>query len=172
MIITGFTGPFTLSEKLREGTETVIHACAGSGVVPSMSIIKAGLRNDEAMRHVLLYSNKTVEDTIYLELLREMEREYPERFQVHFFFTRMKQKPAFSPRITLGRIDQAAVEAVLQTGNNPAVFVCGPANTPQEKKRAREDQNFQLRPKFMESLLQIMRAASVDPQHIRHEGWG
>ena len=139
LIITGFTGPFTLSEKLREGTDTVIHACAGSGVVPSMSIIKAGLRNDEAMRHVLLYSNKTVEDTIYLELLQEMEREYPERFQVHFFFTRIKEKPTFSPRIALGRINQAAVEAVLQTESNPVVFVCGPANTPREKKLAREE---------------------------------
>ncbi len=172
MVVTGFTGPYTLSKELRQGSDTVLHACAGSGVVPSVSIIKAGLHNDEQVRHVLLYSNKTVEDTIYLGLLQELEREYPQRFQVHFFFTRMKQKPSFSPRITLGRIDQAAVEAALQNGNNPAVFVCGPANTPQEKKRAREEDGFQLRPKFMESLLEIMRAAGVDPQRIRHEGWG
>ena len=172
LIITGFTGPFTLSEKLREGTDAVIHACAGSGVVPSMSIIKAGLRNDEAMRHVLLYSNKTVEDTIYLELLREMERDYPDRFEVHFFFTRIKQKPTFSPHIALGRINQAAVEAVLNSENNPVVFVCGPANTPLEKKRARQDPTIQLKPKFMESVLEMIHTAGVDPRRIKHEGWG
>ncbi len=172
MKVTGFTGPYTFTNEVRRGTDIVVHACAGSGVVPSMSIIKAGLLNDEDIKHVLLYSNKTLEDAIYLDLLKELEREYPQRFQVHYFFTRMRKNPAISERTTLGRISPEAIEAVLRNRDNPMVFVCGPANTPEEKKRARKEPDFQLQPKFMESVLEMMRAAGVSPKRVRHEGWG
>ena len=64
------------------------------------------------------------------------------------------------------------MEAVLQTESNPGVFVCGPPNTPLEKKRARQDPTIQLQPKFMESVLEMIQTAGVDPRRIKHEGWG
>jgi len=50
MIITGFTGPYTLNEKLRDESDEVVHICAGSGIVPSYSIIKHDLRVNALVR--------------------------------------------------------------------------------------------------------------------------
>src|SRR5215510_273816 len=38
--ITGFTGPYTLTEHIESKTEHLVHLCAGSGSVPNFAILK------------------------------------------------------------------------------------------------------------------------------------
>lgn len=171
MVITGFTGPYTLPDELKKSTETVVHITAGSGVVPSMSIIKDSLRNDQDLKHVLVYSNKTREDMIFLNLLKALEAEYPTRFEVHHFLTRETDLPAFTPRIYGGRVNRTVVDGILKDIDNPLVYVCGPANTPHEKKAAKA-KGESLPPKFMESVLEILGSHNIDKKRIKYEGWG
>ena len=69
--IRGFTGPYTLPDAPGDnGPTTALHICAGSGIVPSYSILKQDLHAGSC-RHVLLYSNRTREDTICGDALEE-----------------------------------------------------------------------------------------------------
>ena len=77
MAITGFTGPYTLNDKIRGESEEIVHICAGSGIVPTYSIIKHDLRVGKELKHTLVYSNKHLEDVIFLKQLEELERECP-----------------------------------------------------------------------------------------------
>lgn len=171
MVITGFVGPYTLTDELRQTTDVVVHICAGSGVVPSWSIIKASLVNDEQTRHILIYSNKYLQDTIYLDQMRQLETQYHERFKVHYLYTRQSELPAFSPNISLGRVNQQAVEQALAGISNPLVYVCGPAISLHDKKTAKAESRI-LAPKFMESVLDQLKTIGVDPKRIKHESWG
>src|SRR5262249_39643669 len=44
MMITGFTGPYTLSPDKLAGRDHIVHICAGSGSVPNFSILKHALQ--------------------------------------------------------------------------------------------------------------------------------
>src|SRR4030095_9777060 len=55
LIITGFAGPYTLSEKILSKKILHCHICAASGSVPSFSIIKSALEIHPEVRHTLLY---------------------------------------------------------------------------------------------------------------------
>ena len=171
MVITGFVGPYTFPDNLKRTTDTVVHICAGSGVVPSWSIIKNSLANDEHTKHLLLYSNKRLPDTIYLNQMRQLETEYPTRFKVDYFYTRQADLPTFSPSVFLGRVNQDAVAKALDGISNPLVYVCGPANSPYDKKIAKSEGQT-LSPKFMESVLGQLKTIGVDPKRIKHESWG
>src|SRR5438132_5400037 len=54
MMITGFTGPYTLNARILEKTNHLFHICAGSGSVPNFSIIKSVLKLHPEIRHTLL----------------------------------------------------------------------------------------------------------------------
>jgi len=40
LIVTGFTGPYTLPDDIESKTDHVVHVCAGSGSVPNFAILK------------------------------------------------------------------------------------------------------------------------------------
>jgi len=76
MVITGFTGPYTMPDDIESKTDHVLHVCAGSGVVPSYSIIKDSLMSGRKLRHTLVYSNKSWEDTIFAGQLLDLQKQY------------------------------------------------------------------------------------------------
>ncbi|MBV9493451.1 MAG: oxidoreductase, partial [Acidobacteria bacterium] len=43
LVVTGFTGPYTLPEDISNMTDHLVHLCAGSGSVPNLSILKWAL---------------------------------------------------------------------------------------------------------------------------------
>src|SRR5215467_3740995 len=65
LVVTGFTGPYTLPDNLDTQTDHIVHICAGSGSVPNFSMIKFALAHHPAVRHTVLYSNKTWDDVIF-----------------------------------------------------------------------------------------------------------
>src|SRR5215510_2395507 len=65
LVVTGFTGPYTLPADVDAQTDHVVHICAGSGSVPNFSMLKFALAHHPAIRHTFIYSNKTWDDVIY-----------------------------------------------------------------------------------------------------------
>src|SRR5438132_6554084 len=53
LVVTGFTGPYTLPADIETHTDHLVHVCAGSGIVPNFSILKHSLVNHGKMRHTL-----------------------------------------------------------------------------------------------------------------------
>src|SRR3989304_1103790 len=54
LVVTGFTGPYTLPDNVESRTDHVIHICAGSGSVPNFSILKHALANHQNLRHTFV----------------------------------------------------------------------------------------------------------------------
>ena len=171
MLITGFTGPYTLSDDLKKTTDTILHTCAGSGVVPSYSIIKASLHDDETLRHVLLLSNKTAKDVIFHRKLQRLMEAYPDRFEVHHFLTREEPPVGFAPNAVRGRIGPEQLKPILNGIENPLCFICGPGLTKIEKQRAKAKGKTPP-PRFMESILAAFDGLGVPANRIQREGWG
>src|SRR5207302_1306724 len=56
--LTAHTGPYTLGDAERH-TDHLVHICAGSGIVPNMSMIKHALHHRLKLKHTLVYGNRT-----------------------------------------------------------------------------------------------------------------
>lgn len=96
---------------------------AGSGITPVMSIIKSMLKTEPNSTFVLVYGNKTPEETIFHQELHDLQSHYTGRLFVHYVFSQTKGE-------LFGRIDKSTVNFVL---NNKHValefhtfYLCGP----------------------------------------------
>jgi ferredoxin-NADP reductase len=171
MRITGFTGPFTFSEKLRNESEEVVHICAGSGIVPSYSIIKHDLRNFSKHKHTLIYSNKNFEDIIYYSQLKKLEAEFPGRLKVIHILTREAGEFSFNGKIKRGRVSKELINEAIKNPDSTAVFVCGPDHSVHQKKAAK-DKGEELRPSFMSSSLKYLEELGIPSNRIKKESYG
>jgi ferredoxin-NADP reductase len=170
MTITGFTGPYTLPPEDRMPAE-ILHICAGSGIVPNWSILKFTLRNYPAVKHTLIYSNKTWRDTIYRNQLLELQAQFPEQFRLVFTVTRETPPDGIPVPVKSGRIDRQILAEELRRMDDPVVYVCGPAISSYEKKAARKEGTAPA-PRFMESVLQCLAELGVERSRIRRESYG
>ncbi|MEE9449833.1 MAG: hypothetical protein V3V72_07230 [Ignavibacteriaceae bacterium] len=171
MVITGFTGPYTFSDKLRNESEEAIHICAGSGIVPSFSIIKHDLRVNEKHKHTLIYSNKDFADVIFYNQLNKLENQFPNRFKVIHTLTRESNENVFSDKIRKGRVSKNLIEEVITNPVGTAIFACGPDHSIHQKKAARE-KGETLKATFMSSVLSYLDELSVPKNNIKKESYG
>jgi ferredoxin-NADP reductase len=171
MIITGFTGPYTLTEKLRNDAEEVVHICAGSGIVPSYSIIKHDLSVNQKLRHILIYSNKNFDDIIFFRQLNELENEFPYRLSVIHTLTRETNESLFGERVLKGRVSKELIKKYIINSQTTAVFVCGPDHSLFNKRAAKEKKEI-LPPTFMSSVLSYLSEKGVPNNMIKKESYG
>jgi ferredoxin-NADP reductase len=178
MVITGFTGPFTFNEEVRRDSENVLHICAGSGIVPTYSIIKYDLRYFSKHRHTLIYSNKNFEDIIFYSQLRKLEEEFPERFKVIHTLTRETESFSFNlpdgkagGKVKKGRVSKELIFEAVPDFNSSAVFVCGPDHTVHQRRAAKE-KGEELKLSFMGSVLSYLEELGVPKNKIKRESYG
>ena len=98
---------------------------AGSGITPIMSILKSVLKNEPKSSFVLIYGNKTPEETIFHQELHDLQLQYVGRIFVHYVFSQAKAENAL-----FGRIEKSAVNFVLKNKHKELEFdkfyLCGP----------------------------------------------
>ena len=98
---------------------------AGSGITPVMSILKSVLKNEKDSTFVLVYGNKSPEETIFHSELHELQQQYVGRFFVHFVYSQTK-----ADNELFGRIDKANVNFILNNKHKEKKFskfyLCGP----------------------------------------------
>ncbi|MEH6793291.1 MAG: ferredoxin--NADP reductase [Rhodococcus sp. (in: high G+C Gram-positive bacteria)] len=88
---------------------------AGSGITPIMSIIKTALlRHDN--RITLVYANQSRDSVIFGEQLTELQSRFPDRFDVHHWYTSDSGLPTAAGLASLDAPVPAECEA----------FLCGP----------------------------------------------
>ncbi len=98
---------------------------AGSGITPVLSIVKTVLEQEPNSRFVLLYGNRTIEETIFHKELLELQLKYPERLFLEFVFSRKQESNSH-----FGRIENATVNYILKnkfkSHDFDQYFLCGP----------------------------------------------
>jgi 3-ketosteroid 9alpha-monooxygenase subunit B len=163
--ITGFTGPYVLPEPVPPTVDGVVHICAGSGIVPSFSIIKEDLSRGD-LEHTLVYSNKTFEDIIFCQQLDELQRQYPERLRLIHCLTRQETIIPGMPNFRKTRVTNEILEHALEPYSDPLVFICGPANSARDIKAARE-RGEEPTPRFYETVRAILANLGADARVIK-----
>jgi ring-1,2-phenylacetyl-CoA epoxidase subunit PaaE len=98
---------------------------AGSGITPIMSIIQSVLIGEPQSTFVLVYGNKSPEQTIFHDQLIALQKKYLGRFFIHFVYSQSNVSDAF-----FGRVDKSVVNNVLNTKHIGKEFskfyLCGP----------------------------------------------
>tara|TARA_R110001583_G_scaffold103863_3_gene251130 strand:- start:19302 stop:20357 length:1056 start_codon:yes stop_codon:yes gene_type:complete len=98
---------------------------AGSGITPVMSMIKSVLLKEIHSTFLLVYGNKTAEETIFKSEIDTLLTQYPERFFVKYVFSKKILGDAI-----LGRIDKSIVNLILKNNfkntSFDSFYLCGP----------------------------------------------
>lgn len=98
---------------------------AGSGITPVMAMIKDVLKNEPKSSFVLMYGNKTSENTIFHDELNALKKEYFGRFFLYYTYSQSNESEAL-----FGRIDKEKVNYILQNKHKSTTFdsfyLCGP----------------------------------------------
>ncbi len=98
---------------------------AGSGITPVLSIIKTMLQKESESKFVLVYGNRTPDDTIFFKELLELQLKYPERLFIEFVYSRTQEENAH-----FGRIENSTVNYVIKNKFDGMEFekfyLCGP----------------------------------------------
>jgi 3-ketosteroid 9alpha-monooxygenase subunit B len=169
--VLGFMGPYVLPDDVEERTEHLVHIVAGSGAVPNFAIVKDALHRGLEPRHTLLCSNKTWGDILYREALEALERAHPDKLRVVHTLTRETDESRFGHGVRKGRIGEALLKELIPDLASCLVYVCGPAITPWDRRKALETRT-PATPRFMETVLGHLHDLGIEDKRIKRESYG
>ena len=101
-------GRFTLVSKPHE-FRTIVGFAAGIGITPIFSHFKNILHNEPRTRILLFYGNKSKNEVVFYQELEDLKKNHPERFEVHYFFSREKVGNA----LLEGRLDEKKLNLII-----------------------------------------------------------
>lgn len=115
------TGKFLLEPNLRHYAAFA----AGSGITPILSLAKSTLEELPQSTFLLIYGNKSMEETMFYDEIMALRKKYPERFSVEFVFSRKEHDNA-----RFGRIDRSIVNYFIKNKyddiSHESFYLCGP----------------------------------------------
>ncbi|NBC58334.1 ferredoxin--NADP reductase [Mesohalobacter halotolerans] len=132
--------------------ETTSNFCAfaaGSGITPVMSILKSTLQFNDDAKFVLVYGNKSPQETIFFEELLALKKHYPERLFVENIYSQTREDNAH-----FGRIEKPTVNYALKNKYSgidfSEYFLCGPEP-------------------MIEHVQEVLRDNGIDESKIKYE---
>ncbi|MGC1520670.1 MAG: 2Fe-2S iron-sulfur cluster-binding protein [Steroidobacteraceae bacterium] len=109
---------------------------AGSGITPILSLAAEVLAREPGSRFTLIYGNRSIARTMFMEETQALKNRYIDRFAVHFVMSREPQQTQWLN----GRIDGAKVRELAQRLAEIAAadeyLICGPGNMVDEVRTA------------------------------------
>ncbi|WP_445732040.1 2Fe-2S iron-sulfur cluster-binding protein [Mariniflexile sp.] len=106
-------------------TKNIAAFAAGSGITPILSIIKCALEEEVHSHVILVYGNKSTQDTMFLNELLELQHQYKDRFSIQFVFSKQDKDDSI-----FGRIEKSTVNYVMLNKHKhvevDAFYLCGP----------------------------------------------
>ncbi|MBC8034353.1 MAG: iron-sulfur cluster-binding domain-containing protein [Chitinophagaceae bacterium] len=123
LITIGAAGMFTLPAQMMQVKQLVFLA-AGSGITPVFSLIKTVLYLYPYVKILLIYSNRSRDETIFLHALERLSDEFAGRFAIDFLFSN-------SSDINHARLSNYWLEVLLKKHgiahqSNALFYLCGP----------------------------------------------
>lgn len=114
-------GQFILPESK---PKQIIFLAAGSGIAPIISLIKEALYHTNT-KVLLVYSNSSIESTIYYNELTELSKKFTDTFEIIWLFSNHKN-------LRLARLNRFMLEEIVQQQvaqkNEVLFYTCGPFN--------------------------------------------
>jgi ferredoxin-NADP reductase len=143
----GASGFFILPENISEVKHLVFFA-AGSGIVPEYALIKTLLHFHSHTKILLVYSNRSVKDTIFHRQLHELKEKFAGRFDTEILYS-------ISQDLSKSHLNPESIELLLYryglTDYEQILFyVCGPMD-------------------YMRMIVFSLTSFGVPPAHIRRE---
>ncbi len=106
-------------------TRTIAAFAAGSGITPVLSIAKTLLEEEPFSNFILVYGNKSVDDTMFFNDLMELKNTYGNRIHVHFIYSQANEEGAL-----FGRIEKSTVNLIVKNKYKDVTiekfYLCGP----------------------------------------------
>jgi ring-1,2-phenylacetyl-CoA epoxidase subunit PaaE len=118
------SGLFTYQPSIHQQNNLLLLA-AGTGITPIFSILKSALTVESHTTVTLIYSNHSLEQTLFYEELEQWKLAYPNRLHIIYFWSNSKN-------LLKARLNRASLEElVLQYAPvtpNTYCYTCGPAD--------------------------------------------
>ena len=171
LVVTGFTGPYTLPADVTSQTDHIVHICAGSGSVPNFSMIKFALAHHPALRHTVIYSNKTWDDVIFRDALADLASRHPDKLTVIHTLTREPNAARLGSSVRSGRVSLELLREIVPSPTEPLFYVCGPGISKFDLDAARQSGTAPA-PRFLETVLEALKTLGVAPSRIKREFYG
>lgn len=140
---TGASGYFVLPHTAEDDQQLVFFA-AGSGITPVISIIKTVLCSYTDVQIALVYSNRSVRETIFYDELMQLQNEHASRFSIDFLFSADADHK--KRRLNVGMIERYAQEY----HSNSIFYLCGPLE-------------------YMRTITIVLRTEGIAENRIRKE---
>lgn len=171
MEVKGYMGHYVLDESLPADAH-IFHLCAGSGIVPNLSMIRDALFRDLPYRHTLVYGNRLWDDVICRVILDDLADHYAAKLKVvHCLSGEPNLERCGSRTVYKGRVDATALERHLGDREKVRVYMCGPAVTRWERVRAKAE-GVVAPPRFIETMLVELENLGVGKDRIEKEAFG
>ena len=171
LVVTGFTGPYTLPADVDSQTDRIVHICAGSGSVPNFSMLKHALEHHPRLRHTFIYSNKTWSDVIFRDALADLAARHADRLTVVHTLTRESDQSVFGPSTRSGRVDLKLLREMIPGPTECLVYVCGPGISKFDVAEAAKG-GTRPAPRFLETVLSELKELGVPANRIKREFYG
>jgi ring-1,2-phenylacetyl-CoA epoxidase subunit PaaE len=109
---------------------------AGSGITPILSLAADILAREPRSRFTLIYGNRSISRTMFLEETLALKNRYMERFSVHFVMSREPQQTAWlNGRIDAHKIRELAIH-MPEIAAADEYLICGPGDMVEEVRSA------------------------------------
>lgn len=123
LITLGAAGFFTFPEDI-ENYNQAFFIVAGSGITPAYSLIKTALFLYPGLHLVLLYSNTSVDTTIFYQELLALEAKFPGRISLEFLFSTSSNLA--KARLNISLLDQLLKHHSSTAAEKMLFYICGP----------------------------------------------
>jgi ring-1,2-phenylacetyl-CoA epoxidase subunit PaaE len=109
--------------KTSDKAQNLAAFAAGSGITPIMSILKTALLDHPENRFDLVYGNRSPEDTMFYQELKDLEQTFDGRLSIQWVFSRTNVEGSF-----FGRIEANVVKNAIKSREQLAeiFYLCGP----------------------------------------------
>src|SRR6202158_5071268 len=109
---------------------------AGSGITPVLSLATDILAREPRSRFTLIYGNRRISRTMFLEETLALKNRYIDRFAVHFVMSRAPQQTQWlNGRIDGGKVRELA-RHMADVSSADEYLICGPGNMVDEVRDA------------------------------------
>ncbi len=143
----GASGFFTLPVDMGSYDQLVFFA-AGSGITPVFSLIKTVLYAHSSIQVVLIYSNHSVERTIFYQQLNNLQKQFPNRFYIEFLFSNATS--FLHKRLGIYLLEKLLYKYAYSPLLRQLFYLCGPFE-------------------YMRMITIVLKNSGVTASHIRKE---
>ncbi|RYE53258.1 MAG: 2Fe-2S iron-sulfur cluster binding domain-containing protein, partial [Sphingobacteriales bacterium] len=123
--IAGTNGQFVYQPDA-EIKRTLFLFAAGVGITPLLSILKTALCKENSSKIVLIYSSRTMEDTLFADEIANWKAKYPNRLSVIHLYSNSKN--LLRARLNGILINQLVKEQMAFERDEAVFYTCGPVD--------------------------------------------